>query len=88
MSDDFEQIIRPFARSSTMSDWSVAYREHWEQRWHNNFELIFFFQAMIKRHHEYTLAYNAQCDSLNPKSGRSRSGACFLWISLREQAFS
>jgi len=28
-------------------------------------------QMLIERHREYTLIYNAECDSLNPKSGLS-----------------
>jgi len=28
-------------------------------------------QTLIERHREYTLIYNAECDSLNPKSGKS-----------------
>ena len=28
-------------------------------------------QALIERHREYTLLYNAECDSLNPKSGET-----------------
>ena len=34
-------------------------------------------QAMIKRHHEFTLIYNTQCDSENPQSGNySNSEDC------------
>jgi len=28
-------------------------------------------QTMIERHREYTLIYNAECDSFNPKSGQT-----------------
>ena len=36
-------------------------------------------QALIARHREYTLIYNAECDSLNPKSGET---VCSLMLAF------